>query len=63
MQSRTKLAMELERDPDFVSPKKRKRRCGDDVAGCSKRFPKFSKPLVVVDTKENTDWALTVFRE
>ena len=38
--------MELARDPDFVSPKKRKCRCGEDVAGSSKRFLKMSESEV-----------------
>ena len=56
--------------PDFVSPNKRKRCCGDEVAGSSKRFLKMSEsviasisnPFVAVNTKKNTDWALTVFQ-
>ena len=63
------LAMaELARDPDFISPKKRKH---SDVASSSKRFLRMSekelvnisKPFVPGNTKKNTDWALTVFRE
>ena len=63
--------MELARDPDFVSPTKRKRRCDEDVAGSSKRLLKMSesevanisKLFVPTNTKKNIDWALTVFRE
>ena len=71
MQPRTELAIESGRDPDFVSPKNQKQCCGDEVAVSSKRFLKMSeseiasisKLFVAVNTKKNTDWALTVFWE
>ena len=58
----------MEKDPDFVSQKKQKRRCDGGVSS-SKRFLKLSeskiasilKPFVPSNTKKNTSWAVNVF--
>ena len=52
----------MEKDLDFVSPKKRKRRCDRGGVSSSKRFLKMSeseiasisKPFVPSNTKKNT---------
>jgi hypothetical protein len=62
----------MEEDPDFRSPKKKKRRISPNGPGSSsKRFckvsdddmAKISKEFVPTNTKKNTDWAVSCFRE
>ena len=61
--------MEPGRDPDFVSQKKRKRHCGGEVAGSSKRFlkmsesePAFRSRLLLSILKRALIGLLTAFR-
>ena len=60
----------MEKDSDFLSPKKKKKKC-DASAPTSSRFSKVSdgdmamltKSFVPPNTQKNTEWALACFRE
>ena len=63
----------MEKDPDFRSPPKKRKRQHDDVCvpgPSSKRFLKMSEDMVDIskkfvppNTKKNPEWAVSSFRE